>query len=566
MLTKQSPDVRKYVYSAGMVGKRNGQMWVMPAGRRDRDYQAGLVNISWKRLYSDCKGFELFEDTKKQWEEAFDPDYILIDSRTGHTDVEGICTRQLPDAVVVLFFPNEQNLVGLKDVCRRIRGERERGLKKNIHLHFVMSNVPDLDDEDRILRLRLKAFHKELGIGKLDAVIHRYESVLLFNQAVFVLDKVRSRLAREYRKLVRVLIRENDADRDGALAFLHDYWRLYLPEVARGRAEEEHRFDLLCQQIELNSRINRMTHVFWDDADVLAKVAECRSLEGSFGLALRLLDRVISINSELAPALIQRALCKNRLGDVSGATADLLRYLQIEGPDQLDVLRALREIVAISPSTLRETIQLPSVQHLDLRSKVRVAEILKSGPDGLEQAIDYLTALVNSHHIDEQLGVSSLVDSLSTYLIQSGRCQEALNVLERATKATHSWGTCLNLSLAHLVASWGVAGTPEESLCQWWLEHAENEGNSPYPEPLLNQVNALASLRLRDTQRAQREIDAAIEWMRRRGRDSFSCWRYRMTSPAEFLEDCEQIRRVIQGDAIRPPFLGEPGSMDEGKQ
>src|SRR5262245_9074411 len=211
MRTKQAPDVREYVYPAGEVGKKGGQLWVMPAGRRDADYQRALTNINWKMLYHDCQGFLLFEDLKKQWEFEFYPDYVLIDSRTGHTDVEGICTRQLPHAVAVLFFPNEQNLAGLKDTCRQIRRERTQGLKKDIRLHFVMSNVPDLDDEDRVLRRRLEAFHKDLGILRLSAVIHRYESTALFNQSVFVLDRPRSRLAREYRKLVKALIRENDA-------------------------------------------------------------------------------------------------------------------------------------------------------------------------------------------------------------------------------------------------------------------------------------------------------------------------------------------------------------------
>src|SRR5437764_6943947 len=123
----------------------------MPAGRRDINYQDDLVSIDCKRLHRDGNGFQLFEETKKQWEQELKPDYVLIDSRTGHTDVKGICTRQLPDAVVVMFFPNEQNLVGLRAVCQEIRSERERGLKKKIGLHFVMSNVPDLDDEDKIL-------------------------------------------------------------------------------------------------------------------------------------------------------------------------------------------------------------------------------------------------------------------------------------------------------------------------------------------------------------------------------------------------------------------------------
>ena len=229
MRSKSAPDVRDYVYSAGPVGKKGGQLWVMPAGRRDARYQSALANIDWLALYRDHEGFLLFEDTKAQWEQEYKPDYVLIDSRTGHTDVEGICTRQLPDAVAMFFFPNEQNLVGLRDVCRRIEGEASSGLMKQIRLHFVMSNVPDLDDEDRVLRRRLEEFKEEFD-GP-DAVIHRYESVMLFNQAIFVLDRPKSRLAREYRHLVSSLIIHNPADRDGALRFLIVYCQ-HLKKIA----------------------------------------------------------------------------------------------------------------------------------------------------------------------------------------------------------------------------------------------------------------------------------------------------------------------------------------------
>ena len=51
------------------------------------------------------------------------PDYVLIDSRTSHTEVGGICTRQLPDTVVVLLIPNEQNLDGVSSVVDAIRAE-----------------------------------------------------------------------------------------------------------------------------------------------------------------------------------------------------------------------------------------------------------------------------------------------------------------------------------------------------------------------------------------------------------------------------------------------------------
>lgn len=572
--SKQSPDVRDYVYPVEAVAQEGGQLWVMPAGRRDAKYQVALASIDWKRLYHDCQGYWFFEDTKEQWKEALQPDYVLIDSRTGHTDVEGICTRQLPHAVVVLFFPNEQNLVGLKDVCRRIRGEHKQGLKKDIRLHFVMSNVPDLDDEDEVLHHRLEAFHKELGIGKLDAIIHRYESVLLFNQAVFVLDKPQSRLAKEYCMVAEALIRENDADRDGALAFLHDYSRLYLPGVTEGDRLKRILEECSGRNTRLPmDRIPTITDLFWGVPDVLLKIAECRVLEGSFGLALVLFDRAISISGDFAPALLQRALCKHRLGDVSGSADDLLRYLQISGIHQLDVLRALRELATISPSTFLKAIKLSSVNDLDLRSKLQVAKFLASGPTGQELAIEYLRGLVSKHDMKDLRLHGELLGLLSRCLIESRRWQDAFSLIEKEIHEVNLlWEMCGWLSLPYMIASWGLAGLPKEDACRWWLEHTENEqakivantgGNSPPMDAHSHQVNALASWRLGDIPRAQQEIEAAIKWMDRHGRDSFSCWRYREAPPLEFRKDCEQIRRMIQGEPIRPTFLGEPAPANE---
>src|SRR5439155_25792403 len=119
------------------------------------------------------------EDNKKGWEEEFHADYVLIDSRTGDTDVKGICTRQLPDAVVLMFTPNEQNLAGLENVCRDIRREETEGLKKKIRLHFVAANVPDLDDDDGIFFRQLQAFRQRLDFHDLSATIRRYESLNL---------------------------------------------------------------------------------------------------------------------------------------------------------------------------------------------------------------------------------------------------------------------------------------------------------------------------------------------------------------------------------------------------
>jgi len=206
--TYHVPNLLDYLYETKPIGKKGGRLWVMPAGRRDRPYRNALTNLDWQRLYKEEDGFLLFEDTKKGWEEELKPDYLLIDSRSGDTDVLGICTRQLPDSVVLMFTPNEQNLAGLENVCRDIRREETEGLKKTIRLHFVAANVPDLDDEKGILRRQMQACRERLNFTEFTGKIRRYENLNLLDQSVFTVDRPHSRLARSYRRLLRTLLKE----------------------------------------------------------------------------------------------------------------------------------------------------------------------------------------------------------------------------------------------------------------------------------------------------------------------------------------------------------------------
>ena len=258
--TMQAPDVREYIYEAAAVGKKDGRLWVMPAGRRDAKYQKALADIDWQRLYGERDGFLLFEDVKAQWEQEIKPDYVLIDSRTGHTDVEGICTRQLADSVVLMFMPNEQNLIGLEGVCQAIRREETEGLKKAIRLHFVAANVPDVDDEERILHCQMRAFRKRLAFRDLSGLIWRFESMSLLNQSIFTLDRPHTRLARSYRELVRMLQGYNLEDRDGILTFLHSLPALLPRSVLR--------------MLEYKRRLGDIVRRFKDDGEIMQLIGD----------------------------------------------------------------------------------------------------------------------------------------------------------------------------------------------------------------------------------------------------------------------------------------------------
>ena len=217
--TGQAPDVGKFVFESSGVGSNSGGLWIMPSGAHLDGYASTFAKIDWGALYERHDGYLLFEDLKEQWKAYVKPDYVLVDSRTGHTDVGGICTRQLPDAVAILFFPNTQNLRGLTKVVRDIRSERREPGNQEISLHFIMSNVPDLDDEDRILEESITSFEKDLGFRD-PLKIHRYNSLSLLNQVVFTKDRPRSRLAKEYHAVTTEIMRHNPLDRDGVLDFL----------------------------------------------------------------------------------------------------------------------------------------------------------------------------------------------------------------------------------------------------------------------------------------------------------------------------------------------------------
>jgi MinD-like ATPase involved in chromosome partitioning or flagellar assembly len=221
-----SPDVTKFIYSVDLRrfkrwpgrpkrGRKRsglGKLWVMPAGKADAAYSRALMSLDWAKLYAEQEGYLFFEDTKGQWQEALKPDYVLIDSRTGHSEVEGICTRQLADAVVLMFFPNEQNLHGLSDVCRAIRQEKVKS-GKGIQINLVMSNVPRLDDEKHILRRQVDRFLETLEFRRVDGVIHHSASLLHVDQHLFVLDHPRSHLAQQYRALTMHLMKHNRSEK-----------------------------------------------------------------------------------------------------------------------------------------------------------------------------------------------------------------------------------------------------------------------------------------------------------------------------------------------------------------
>jgi hypothetical protein len=99
----------------------DGYIDFVGAGRQGATYSERVNTFDWKRFY-ELGGAQMLTTARVRLRTQYD--WILIDSRTGVSDTAGICTMQMPDAVVPCFTLNRQSIDGVAAVLRSIRGYR----------------------------------------------------------------------------------------------------------------------------------------------------------------------------------------------------------------------------------------------------------------------------------------------------------------------------------------------------------------------------------------------------------------------------------------------------------
>ncbi len=129
ILDDKLPSLRAMLLEIAPQGQRSdatgGPLFLLGPGVRDgknrytyaRDVQA----LDWGQFYEEYDGPAFFGWLRKRLETSFD--VTLIDSRTGMTEVGGICTREMADLVVSLCAPNTQNLQGCALMVQSLFGD-----------------------------------------------------------------------------------------------------------------------------------------------------------------------------------------------------------------------------------------------------------------------------------------------------------------------------------------------------------------------------------------------------------------------------------------------------------
>lgn len=125
---------------------------LIPAGNINHpDYWKKLSSINWYEfLYEKDYGLSFLLDLKERIEREYAPDYLLIDSRTGISEMSGITLSLLADEVVIFAANNRENLEGAKRIIKSISNPETMPFNKVPKIFFVLSRIPFTSDpEDR---------------------------------------------------------------------------------------------------------------------------------------------------------------------------------------------------------------------------------------------------------------------------------------------------------------------------------------------------------------------------------------------------------------------------------
>jgi len=119
-----------------------GRLDLMPAGQRQgaeqlARYALNLRTFDWQDFYFNWEG-ELFFEWLRRSLTAGRYDVVLVDSRTGVTEMGGICGYQLPDVIVMMCAANHQNVEGTQNMVRDFRSPSVESLRRGRPLQIVV--------------------------------------------------------------------------------------------------------------------------------------------------------------------------------------------------------------------------------------------------------------------------------------------------------------------------------------------------------------------------------------------------------------------------------------------
>ncbi|WP_214325435.1 FxSxx-COOH system tetratricopeptide repeat protein [Nonomuraea sediminis] len=146
----------------------DGTLDFISAGRQNRDYSSLVSSFDWDNFYDRLGGGQFFAALRADMKRHYD--YVLIDSRTGLSDIADICTIEMPDVVVDCFTLSDQSIEGAAAVARSIvnrYGERNIRVLP-VPMRIESAEKVKLDNGRALARIKFAGLPSRLEGSDLD--------------------------------------------------------------------------------------------------------------------------------------------------------------------------------------------------------------------------------------------------------------------------------------------------------------------------------------------------------------------------------------------------------------
>lgn len=121
----------------------DGALDLLLAGKLNGDYQATLSSMDWDNFYNNLAGGTFFDVFREKMRQSYD--YVLIDSRTGLSDIAEICIVHLPDIVIDCFTLATQGIEGAAMISGLIQ---EHNARNKIKIFPVPMRIDHAQEEN----------------------------------------------------------------------------------------------------------------------------------------------------------------------------------------------------------------------------------------------------------------------------------------------------------------------------------------------------------------------------------------------------------------------------------
>lgn len=178
-----------------------------------------LGRVNWKSMFYEGEyppGLPLFLKFFELIEDECNPDFVLIDSRTGITEVGGIATTKIADMVVCMFLNNKEHLYGTREIIRSISSNDENIRGNEVTIIPVLSRIPIIrqteneeEQDNDLVKFLFEDSNYGKKLEKCSLIKLHFDEKLLKQERIYLGGSISmndSTLVPDYKKLIYKMI------------------------------------------------------------------------------------------------------------------------------------------------------------------------------------------------------------------------------------------------------------------------------------------------------------------------------------------------------------------------